>query len=121
MNFHNSRYRYLIMLPAVTFVMAGCSTNQQKQLGAPVSNASMVTIDKLVGTHGIVQIKGKMIDKCPTAACWMHVKDSSGAIKVDMKYSGFTVADIPVNSEITVTGSYTDGDDKHFTAVGIVY
>ena len=108
-------------MPAITIVMAGCSSNQSKQIGSPASNVSIVSISNLVSNKGTVRIKGKMIDKCPTAACWLHVKDSSGSIKVDLKAAGFTATDIPVNREITVTGSYVGGDDKHFDGIGIVY
>jgi len=90
-------------------------------LGARPSDAAPVKIASLTKSKQPQTIAGTMIDKCPIAGCWFHVKDSTGVVKVDTKNSGFVVTDVPINSHVTVTGLVRESDEQTLTASGMSY
>jgi uncharacterized protein YdeI (BOF family) len=112
--------RWLILaLALLTF--AGCAQTQPAVLGTRPSDSTPTRIASLKKTSAPQTIQGTMIDKCPVAGCWFHVKDGSGVIKVDTKNAGFVVTNVPLNSHVTVTGIVHGGDDDFLAATGMSY
>jgi uncharacterized protein YdeI (BOF family) len=69
-----------------------------------------------------VSIHGTMVEKCPVAGCWFKLRDSTGIVKVDCKGAGFTVTNVPLQTEMTVSGKVADdGSEKLLDASGLRY
>ena len=115
--------RYITVFATLLMMVAGCAQEKPAAiLGTRPSDAAPVHIASLTKSKQPQTISGTMIDKCPVAGCWFHVKDSTGVIKVDTKNSGFVVTDVPINSHVTVTGLMRGGDDDQtLTASGMSY
>ena len=90
----------------VALVLIGCTPSGGRLLGVEPAAAPALTIAMLKTTTAPFTLSGTMTDKCPTAACWFHLKDTTGAVKVDVKAAGFTVTDIPNGAPVRVFGSY---------------
>ena len=105
----------------VSFALAGCSHRQPVALGPKAAQASTIAINRISPTSKGVTIAGTMIDKCPVAGCWFHVKDSTGVIKVDTKNAGFVVTDVPVGSRVIVSGKPIKGQDGTISATHMTY
>jgi uncharacterized protein YdeI (BOF family) len=101
----------------------GCSKREALVLGqAPFGKPRTIYSIKMVGRGTPVVLDGIMVEKCPVAGCWFRLRDSTGTIKVDTRSAGFVVANVPVNSKLTVSGkSVMDGDDVAIEALGIRY
>jgi uncharacterized protein YdeI (BOF family) len=115
--------RYVTLILAVVCVLGltGCGLSKPSALGLPVMQGPITQIASLKPSPKPYTIEGTMIDKCPVAGCWFHVKDSTGVIKVDTKSSGFVVVDVPINAKVVVTGVlHNDGEEK-LAASGITY
>jgi len=111
-----------IVIYVAVFAMAGCANvKPDAVLGAKPSDSTPVKIASLSKSKTPQTIHGVMIDKCPVAGCWFHVKDSSGVVKVDTKNSGFVVTNVPINSQVTVTGIVRESDEQTLTATGMSY
>ncbi len=111
-----------VALTGFAALTAGCqSLGSSTVLGiAPASAATITPIARLATKAGTPQtIRGKMIEKCPVAGCWFRVQDATGAIKVDTKAAGFVVSDIPLNTEVTVTGTVAATGDREIDATGL--
>ena len=115
--------RYIAVSVTLVMMVAGCAqVKPAAVLGARPSDTPPVRIASLSTSKQPQTISGTMIDKCPIAGCWFHVKDSTGVIKVDTKNSGFVVTDVPINSHVTVTGLMRGSDhDQTLTATGMSY
>jgi hypothetical protein len=105
----------------VAALLAGCSSTQPAVLGKAPSDGAITPISAITQSAKPQTIQGVMIDKCPVAGCWFHVRDNSGVVKVDTKYSGFVVMDVPVNSRVTVSGVYQAGSEQALVASGMSY
>ena len=116
------RTAILTLLLVVGILMAGCATAQGNLLGnAPLIDAKHVSVKQAQSTFDKpVTLQGVMVDKCPTAACWFHLKDDSGITKVNLANTGFTVTDVPVGSTVTVSGKMMKtGDETKLDASGM--
>ena len=101
-------------------VLAGCARAGGTVLGAdPGAGAS--TPVKELKTASVSTISGVMYEKCPAAGCWFMLRDKTGVIRVDTKAAGFTVTDVPVNTEVTVKGSVKDSGERILAATGLRY
>ena len=49
-------------------------------------------------------VRGTLVDKCPMSGCWFHLRDGRTVLRVEAKTAGFTVADVPLQSDVTVSG-----------------
>ena len=104
-----------------SLVITGCNETPPVVLGHAPGGRQITTIASLQPSAKPQTIQGTMIDKCPVAGCWFHVKDSTGVVKVDTKSSGFVVAQVPLNTHVTVTGILHKDDDGTLTATGMSY
>jgi len=69
-----------------------------------------------------VTLSGIMVEKCPTAGCWLRLKDTTGTIKVDTKAAGFVVVKVPLKTQITVMGNViNEGNEVVLAATGLRY
>lgn len=102
-------------------VLAGCS-HSAETLGTPLTSVTAVSVKELKPASGPVLLTGKMVEKCPVAGCWFMLRDSTGVIKVDTKAAGFTVINVPLNTTVTVQGTFKAGEtDKSVKATGLTY
>lgn len=130
MSFHFCRPADLLngrWLPLVTAVCLAFATGCQRQKGtvlgrAPEGQAHTVLAVRSGDTPSQVTISGVMIDKCPVAGCWFHLRDRTGTIKVDTKSAGFVVVNVPLQTIVTVAGKVVaDGEDVALEAIGVSY
>jgi hypothetical protein len=69
-----------------------------------------------------VKVRGRIIEKCPTAGCWFVMQSGGVPLKVDTKTAGFVVLDVPVGAEVVVQGQrLEDGSEPVLAADGIQY
>ena len=113
----------------IALSLVGCGSHQATLLGKPpapngavasgVSTISTVQHAKLAQP---VKLAGTMTEKCPVAGCWFYVIDKTGKIKVDTKDAGFTVTEVPLQSEVTVVGKVaTEGSERKIEATSVSY
>jgi len=102
-------------------VATGCSHKQPVGLGPKAAQASPIAINQISAKAQNVTIAGTMIDKCPVAGCWFHVKDATGVIKVDTKNAGFVVTDVPIGSHVVVSGKPLKGESGTISALRMTY
>jgi len=115
-------YALLILCLVPATLIAGCHDTTMKAMGAPLASASLITVKEITAAKGkTVLVKGTMIEKCPVAGCWFKLQDKSGIVKIDTKAAGFVVTEIPLNTEITVSGKVEDGASPSVLATGIRY
>lgn len=62
-----------------------------------------------------------MTEKCPVAGCWFMLRDKTGIVRVDTKNAGFVVTEVPVHTQMTVTGTVASGTPPGLNATGIRY
>ena len=91
----------------LALTVMGCTQPGEHLLGTEPSMRPVCTISALKSATAPITLLGTMTDKCPTAACWFHLKDTTGIIKVDVKAAGFTVTDVPNGTEMRVFGRYS--------------
>ena len=104
--------------PVGALLLVGCTSPGDRLLGAQPAAAPACLVSALKTTNSPVTLAGTMTDKCPTAACWFHLKDATGSIKVDVKAAGFTVTDIAKGASLHVFGSYNK-DTGEVEATGL--
>ena len=94
------------VLPLLALLgLIGCATPGKRLLGSELA-ASPVVVASLKSATAPFSLSGTMVEKCPTAGCWLRLKDATGIVKVDLKAAGFTVTDVPKNAAIQVFGRY---------------
>jgi uncharacterized protein YdeI (BOF family) len=112
-------------LLAAIVALAGCATQTTSVLGKPEKvEPAIVTvssINSLKDSSGPVTLKGTMVEKCPVAGCWFMLRDKTGVIKVDTKAAGFVVTDVPLNTEMTVTGKPILTGERRIAANSLQY
>nr|WP_246385710.1 hypothetical protein [Armatimonas rosea] len=99
----------LVLLGAL---VQGCQQAGSRLLGSKQAEAKPSTVAALKTATAPIALKGTMTDKCPTAACWFHLKDATGVVKVDVKAAGFTVTEIPNGAALQVSGRYNKETDE---------
>jgi len=122
--FQTSRILALILLVSVVLSLAaGCHKVSGTILGkAPKGQVRTILAIRAGDTPPQVTISGVMVEKCPTAGCWLRVKDDTGLIKVDTKAAGFTVVNVPLETKVTVAGKIVmEGDEPLLEATGLTY
>lgn len=115
----------VVLLPAlaVAALLAGCAPSTTL-LGVDPAGVATVTVRHVLDEKPKerVTLRGEMVEKCPTAGCWFRLRDDTGAVKVDLKGAGLTVADVPAGTRVTVVGvRRVSGGETDFDAVGLRY
>ena len=115
--------RLVIVLLACVVLATGCHKASGTVLGkAPKGPPHTILSVRSGDTPAQVTIGGIMVEKCPVAGCWFRLQDSSGTIKVDTKTAGFVVVDVPLQTQLTVTGKVVaEGSDVMLEATGLRY
>jgi len=108
------------MLALAVAALAGCARAGGTVLGKD-PGASAATPVSSVKSSQDATMTGVMYEKCPAAGCWFMLRDKSGVIRVDTKAAGFTVTDVPVNSEVTVRGTIKKSGEPLLVASGLRY
>lgn len=119
----NARRRLLFALALAVTCFCGCKGEKGKVLGkAPSGKAYNVVAVRAGDTPGTVTLHGAIVEKCPVAGCWFYLQDATGTIKVDTKVAGFVVVDLPLQTEVTVSGKVVnENDDVSVQAAGLRY
>lgn len=106
-----------------TLALTGCGKTGASVKGvAPVAAADATVVGLAQVKAGkTVTLQGEMVDKCPVAGCWFHLRDKTGTVKVDTKASGFVVLDVPLHTVMTVTGTVHAGETPVVVAKGLRY
>ena len=101
------------------FAVCGC-TSPPKVRGAliPATSASVSDL-KTKAKGDKTELAGTIVEKCPVAGCWFMLKDKTGIVRVDTKAAGFVVSDLPLQTEVKVTGSVVKGDSPSVSATGL--
>jgi uncharacterized protein YdeI (BOF family) len=102
----------------LALLVLGCQQTGSRLLGTEQAGAQPSSVAALKTAKIPISLSGTMTDKCPTAACWFHLKDATGVIKVDVKAAGFTVTDIPNGAVLQVSGRYNK-ETNEVEATGI--
>ena len=114
----------VLALLAITFAaLVGCSSRQETVLGVPAAQSVVVTANalSLKSAEKSVTLQGEMTEKCPVAGCWFMLRDKTGIVRVDTKNAGFVVTEVPVHTQMTVTGTVASGTPPGLNATGIRY
>ena len=104
--------------------LAGCNGSvgaASHTMGKPPAEGPIVMVSDVKPLGKPVTIHGTMTEKCPMAGCWFMLRDKSGVIKVDTKNAGFVVSEVPINTEVTVTGIPAKSGEKRIAASGMRY
>jgi len=114
------KYSLLIVVLSLV-VLTGCSRPKGKVLGkAPGGEPRTILAVHAGDTPPLVTLAGTMTEKCPVAGCWFRLTDGTGTIKVDTQAAGFVVADVPLETKMTVAGKITQsGDETIIEATGV--
>ena len=117
-----SVFTLVCAVPLVVLAL-GCHKATDTILGkAPRGNLRTILAIRAGDTPPQVTISGIMLEKCPTAGCWLRVKDDTGIIKVDTKAAGFTVVNVPLETKVTAAGKIVmEGDEPVLEATGLAY
>lgn len=100
-------------------VLSGCAPSGAHTLGAGPEGA-LTTVQATHSATGTVTMTGKMVEKCPVAACWFKIQDKTGIATVDVKEAGFVVTDVPVGATVTAYGTLDkSGAEPVLHATGI--
>jgi uncharacterized protein YdeI (BOF family) len=116
-----------LLLPLAGFamvVLAGCNGSDSTPgctMGKAPADGPIVSVADVKPVGAPVTVHGTMIEKCPVAGCWFMLRDKSGVIKVDTKNAGFVVSDVPVNTEVTVSGVAAKTGERRIAAIGMRY
>ncbi len=104
-------------------LMTGCHKPHGTVLGKTPKGEPRTILSVRAGdTPSQVTVSGVMIEKCPVAGCWFRLRDRTGVIVVDTKSVGFVVANVPLESPMTVVGKVVAaGDDIVIEAAGVRY
>lgn len=114
--------RFLVV-SALAFLLPACGPSGPVVLGREPAGESRRVEEVLRGPTNAVQVvRGTLVEKCPVAGCWFVLKDGSGTLHVDTKAAGFVVVDVPLRTELTVSGRLErDGDGWQLVAEGLRY
>ena len=113
--------RFVWLLGALA-CLTGCAASRPHTLGvAPPATAAITPVRALKPSGVPVTVKGTMVEKCPISGCWFKLRDGSGEITVDTNAAGFVVAEVPVNTTVTVRGTLPEGPDPRLAASGVSY
>ena len=88
------------------------------------SAAALLAVRTLLTTKppGVVALSGTLVEKCPTAGCWFYLKDNTGTVKVDLASAGFSIADLPLGTQVMATGTkQVEGSETSLCATGLRY
>lgn len=112
-----------VVISLCVFVLAGCGQPKGTILGqVPNGQISTIAAARQFPAATVVTIRGTMVEKCPIAGCWFIVRDQTGIIKVDTKAAGFVVLDVPLQVDVSVSGSIvSDGSNRILEATGLRY
>ncbi|HEX5323742.1 MAG TPA: hypothetical protein VFW40_08145 [Capsulimonadaceae bacterium] len=110
-----------LLCVACACAVSGCVLDQSQVLGIAPPAGPVTPIRDLKETAKPVVIAGKMVEKCPISGCWFKMTDGTGLIKVDTKNAGFVVMNIPLNTQVTVSGTMHKGDEPLLEAKGVRY
>jgi uncharacterized protein YdeI (BOF family) len=115
--------KWFLICLLLAAVAAGCHKPTGKVLGkAPETEPRTILAVKAGDTPPQVTLTGVMIEKCPIAGCWFKLRDDTGTIKVDTKSAGFVVVNVPLRTQLTVSGRIvTDGNETSLAATGVRY
>lgn len=88
----------------------------------PQGQATSTAAARSAAPGDVVTVKGEMVEKCPVAGCWFDVRDSSGVLRVDTKAAGFVVLDVPLHTQVVVSGRVAkQGTERVVDATGLRY
>ena len=115
----------LLVLPLGAALFAGCAgppTALTAKTGAPSEKISSIATIQKAKLATPVTVRGAMVEKCPVAGCWFKIHDATGTIKIDAKAAGFTVTDVPLQTQFTVRGKVMpNGSEKMIQATSADY
>jgi uncharacterized protein YdeI (BOF family) len=113
----------LVALLISLLLVAGCHRPQGNVKGKPpMGDVRTILAIRAGDTPPQVTIAGLMVEKCPVAGCWFRLSDDTGTIKVDTKSAGFVVAEVPLQTKMTVAGRIVEsGDEVVIEATGVRY
>jgi uncharacterized protein YdeI (BOF family) len=110
------------MVLCAAILLTGCGKPAVKTLGTPLTEAHATTVQQLPSEKDpSVRLTGVMVEKCPVSGCWFKLRDKTGIVHVDTKDAGFVVAELPLQTEVTVTGKFIKGDSPTVAASGVEY
>ncbi len=121
-----SRRLYGSLLVGLTLgsLLSGCSATTQETVRGirPASSVTATTHDlaKLPAARNVT-LQGEMIEKCPVAGCWFILRDKTGTVRVDTKAAGFVVSDVPLHTNLIVSGTVVPGTQPGLAATGVRY
>lgn len=115
--------KHVIWILGMAAVLGGCGKPQGTVLGkAPRGEPQTILAVRDGITPPDVTLRGAIAQKCPTAGCWFHLVDRTGAMKVDTKSAGFVVTKIALKTEVTVSGKIVhEGSEPVLQATGLRY
>ena len=100
---------------AVLYTAAGNRGGERLGAGIPAGTEPITVAEALArasdGGDAEVVVEGEMTKKCPTSGCWFYLTDSTGDIRVDAQFAGFTVVDQKTGSNVTVYGKVVEFGD----------
>ena len=106
----------------IILLLVGCAERKPVTLGPPFDGVA-VPISEISQTNLTAQIivSGTMIEKCPVAGCWFMLRDKTGIVRVDTKQAGFVVSEVPIHTQMTVSGTVAAGTEVGLKASGVRY
>lgn len=103
-------------------LLSGCASQQTSVLGkAPVAQQPTEVRLLPAKAGSVVTIQGEMVEKCPVAGCWFMLRDKTGTVRVDTKQAGFVVSEVPLHTQMTVSGTVAPGTEVGVKASGVRY
>lgn len=117
--------RWLACMMAAGLCLAGCRGGGGSVLGQEPdpSGATVGVPEARRGPHGgRVKVRGRVVEKCPTAGCWFVMESGGVPLKVDTKTAGFVVLEVPLGAEVVVQGRrLEEGTEPVLAADGLIY
>jgi uncharacterized protein YdeI (BOF family) len=107
----------------VGMTLVGCGQTHKNVLGlapAVAATATAHALAKLPATQKVT-LHGEMIEKCPVAGCWFILRDKTGTVRVDTKAAGFVVSNVPLHTDLIVSGTVVPGTQPGLAATGVRY
>jgi len=113
----------LVSLPILSaMLLVGCGSRQTSILGRSPDAQSLTEVRQLSAKAGsAVTVQGEMVEKCPVAGCWFMLRDKTGIVRVDTKAAGFVVSEVPLHTQMTVSGTVAPGTEIGLKASGVRY
>ena len=113
--------RYSLFALLLLAGLTGCGARQGEVLGRAPQPGAVTPVRALTPSASPVTVQGTMVEKCPVSGCWFKLRDRTGEIKVDTKAAGFVVADVPLNTDVTVSGTLQSQPEREISATGLRY